>query len=95
MSQTISNDDEYYDYSTLDVHNHFQDVLAYFFSHERNPYKFALAKKHYDDSLHKLDSIPTKRLFSIITGTNLVTTKMILTYKTPQGHRYKIKRSYL
>lgn len=95
MSQTISNDEEYYDYSTLDAHNHFQDVLAYFFSHERNPYKFALAKKHYDDSLHKLDSIPTKRLFSIITGTNLVTTKMILTYKTPQGPRYKIKRSYL
>ena len=88
-------DNEYFDYSELDVNQHFIHILNHFFNNTRNPYKYSLAKKHYEACKKSPDFTPTSRLFNIITGTNLVTTKMIMMYKTPQGKRYKIKKSYL
>ena len=88
-------ENEYFDYSELDVNQHFIQILHHFFNNGRNPYKYSLAKKHYEACQKSPDFTPTSRLFNIITGTNLITTKMILMYKTPQGKRYKIKKSYL
>ena len=87
---------EYFDYSELDVNTPFLQILQHFFSNKRNPYKYALAKKHYEDCLKTTDAPTTKRLFKILTGTNLITTKMVMRYDdSTQGQRYKIKKSYL
>ena len=88
-------DTDYFDFSDLDANQHFIDILKYFFTNEHNPYKYTLAKKHFEACQQSSDFTTTKRLFTIITGTNLVTTKMIMTYKTTQGPRYKIKKSFL
>ena len=88
-------DTDYFDYSELEVNDYFHQVLQYFFNHQRNPYKYPLAKKHYDDCKQSKSFTTTKRLFNIITGTNLVTTQMIMMYKDKEGTRYKIKKSYL
>ena len=40
---------EYDDYSALDAPPHLQHVLEQFFSHTQNGYKYALAKKHFND----------------------------------------------
>ena len=87
-------DTDYFDFSDLDVNQHFIDILKHFFTNEHNPYKYTLAKKHFETCQRSSNFTPTKRLFTIITGTNLVTTKMIMTYKTTQGPRYKIKKIF-
>ena len=85
---------EYHDYSTLDAPQHLSHALQYFFSQKRNAYKFALAKKHYKDIKQLDEFISAARLFKIVTGTDLVTKKHILQYRTTQGMRYLVKKEY-
>ena len=37
----------------------------------------------------------SKRLFKIVMGTDLVTNKQIMPYKTTQGYRYLFKKDFL
>lgn len=90
-----SHDADYYDYSAQDANQHFYKLLEYFFINTRNPYRYSLAKKHFNEIEDAQGSPSTKKLFQIITGTNLVGTKMVLQYRTPSNDlRYKIKRTY-
>ncbi len=53
-----------------------------------------LRKKHYEDLRNHPTTATSKHLFTIITGTNLVTNRFVLSYRTAQGIWYKIKKSY-
>ena len=85
---------EYHYYSTLDTPQHLSHVLQHFFSQKSNAYKFALAKKHYNNIKQQDEFISTARLFKIVTGNNLVTNKHVLHYRTAQGMQYLIKKEY-
>ena len=85
---------EYNDYSAVDAPEHLIYVLHQFFEQKQNSYKFALAKKHFDDVTNQEKRVDATRLFKILTGTNLVTKKHVLHYRTAQGMRYLVKREY-
>ena len=87
--------DDYFDYSADDALPQLTATLDYFFSHEKNIYRYGLAYQHFEDLKTNPTTATSKRLFTIVTGTNLVTNQLVLTYRTPQGTRYKIKKSYL
>ena len=72
------NNKEYDDYSALDALNHLSHVLEHFFQKKQNTYKFALAKKHFDNIQKQDNFVDTSCLFKVITGTNLVTKKDVL-----------------
>ena len=88
-------DDDYFDYSADDASPNLLSTLEYFFSNEKHAYRYGLAKKHYEDLRHHPTIATSKRIFTIITGTNLVTNRLVLSYRTAQGVRYKIKKSYV
>ena len=85
---------EYNDYSALDAPQHLQHVLEHLFSQKQNAYKFALAKKHFKDVQHQDTFVDATCLFKILTGTNLVTKKHVMHYRTTQGMRHLIKKEY-
>ena len=91
---TMNPNDEYDDYSALDAPTHLSHVLKHFFEQKRNAYKYALAKQHYDEIVRDDNFATATRLFKIITGTNLVTNKHVLHYRTAQGMRYLVKKQY-
>ena len=85
---------DYHDYSVLDAPTHLFNVLERFFTQKRNVYKYALAKQHFDAIQQSNSFVDATRLFKVITGTNLVTNKHVLHYRTSQGMRYLIKKTY-
>ena len=92
----MTSNEDYYDYSALDAYQPLLDTLAYFFETEPNPYKYSLAKKHYDDIKVSPKFSTSQKVFGIITGTSLVANKIVLSYRTAsKGTRYKIKKTYL
>ena len=91
---TMNPNEDYDDYSALDAATHLSHVLHNFFEQKRNAYTYALAKRHFDDTLRDENFATAARLFKIITGTNLVTNKHVLHYRTAQGMRYLIKKQY-
>ena len=94
LYSTMNQNNDYDDYSALDAPTHLSHVLTHFFEQKRNAYKYALAKQHHDEILQKQEFATATRLFKIITGTNLVTNKHVLQYRTAQGMRYLIKKEY-
>ena len=88
------NNKEYDDYSALDAPDHLIEVLDQFFQRKQNTYKFALAKKHFDHIVQQDSFIEANRIFKVITGTDLITKKHVLHYRTAQGMRYLIKKEY-
>ena len=88
------NNKEYDDYSALDAPDHLLQVLAQFFQRKQNTYKFALAKKHFDHIVQQDEFVEANRIFKVITGTDLITKKHVLHYRTSQGMRYLIKKDY-
>ena len=89
-----TNNKEYDDYSALDAPDHLLQVLAQFFQRKQNTYKFALAKKHFDHIVQQDAFVEANRIFKVITGTDLITKKHVLHYRTAQGMRYLIKKDY-
>ena len=87
-------DNDYNDYSTLDAPQQLENVLDRFFSNKQNTYKYALAYKHFKSVVNQNTFIDANRYFKILTGTNLVTKKHVLQYRTTQGMRYRIKKEY-
>ena len=85
---------EYNDYSALDAPQHLQHVLNHFFSQKQNAYKYALAYKHFNNVKSQDSFVDANRYFKILTGTNLITKKHVLHYRTTQGMRYLIKKEY-
>ena len=87
-------DMEYDDYSAVDAVEHLISVLQQFFQNQRNKYKFSFAKKHFDTLQEKGTPADSAKLFKILTGTDLVTKKHVLHYRTTSGMRYRIKKEY-
>ena len=85
---------DYHDYSALDAPNPLFNVLERFFSQKKNTYKYALANKHFDAIKQSNTFADATRLFKVITGTDLVTNKHVLQYRTSQGMRYMVKKTY-
>ena len=90
----MNSDIDYDDYSAVDAVNHLITVLEQFFKNQRNQYKFSLAKKHFDTLNEKGTPADAAKLFKILTGTDLVTKKHVLHYRTTTGMRYRIKKEY-
>ncbi len=86
--------DDYFDYSANNAPPQPTATLDYFFSHKKNIYCYGLAYQHFEDLKTNPTTATSKRLFTIVTGTNLVTNQLVLTYRTPQGTSYTIKKSY-
>ena len=91
---TMDPNNEYNDYSALDAPQHLQHVLEHFFSQKQNAYKYALAHKHFNNVKSQDSFVDANRYFKILTGTNLITKKHVLHYRTTQGMRYLIKKEY-
>ena len=85
---------EYDDFSALDAPDHLLQALQQYFLQKRYQYKFSLAKKHLDQLLERNEYADATKIFKIITGTDLVTNKHILQYRTTQGMRYLIKKGF-
>ena len=90
----MTSTEHYHDFSALDATEHLKHALQHFFSDDRNKYKYSLALKHYNGIKSTEDFTDSKQLFKIIMGTDLVTNKLITSYKTPQGFRYLIKKEH-
>ena len=90
----MTSTEHYHDFSALDATEHLKHALQHFFSDDRNKYKYSLAQRHYDGIKSTADFTDSKQLFKIIMGTDLVTNKLITSYKTSQGFRYLIKKDY-
>ena len=86
--------DGYNDFSALDAPPHLTHTLQYFFTDTRNVYDYGLAHKHFTDIITQSEFATSKKLFKIIMGTNLVTNKLVMSYKTDQGFRYMIQKVY-
>ena len=91
----MKNNNTYHDFSALDAPEHLSNSLRHFFSDTRHTYKFGIAKRHYDELRQQGGFAEAKNLFKIISGTNLITNKIITSYKTDQGYRYLIKKDFL
>ena len=76
---------EYDDHSALDAPDNLSNVLECFFTQKRNVHKFALAKQHFDNLKRQQDFVDASRFFKVITGTDLITNKHVLQYRTTQG----------
>ena len=85
---------DYNDYSALDAPDHLFHVLEHFFQQKQNAFNYALAKKHFDSIKQQDQFVDASRLFKVLTGTNLITKKHVLHYRTAQGVRYLIKKEY-
>ena len=83
--------EDYHDFSAIDATDHLKNALQHFFKDDRNKYKFSLAKRHYDGITKTSDFTDSKSLFKIIMGKDLVTNKIITSYKTTQGYQYLFK----
>ena len=83
---------DYDDFSALDAPDYLLQALQQYFQQKRYQYKFSLAKRHLDQLLESNDFADAATIFKIITGTDLVTNKRILQYRTTQGMRYLIKK---
>ena len=89
---TIPN--EYYEYSALDAPTYLLNILHYYFTSDSNKYKFTKARLAYNDVCKNNDFATARKLFDIITGTNLVTKKTVTSFKSTQGQRYLIRKDY-
>ena len=87
-------DKEYIDYSHQDAPNILDQVLTYFFLDENNTRTYSLPKKHFDNIKNSNTFANARRYFTIITGTNLVTNKIVSSYRTNQGTRYLLRKDY-
>ena len=89
-----SHDKDYIDYSHQDAPNILHQVLTYFFLDENNVSTYSLPKKHFDNIKTSNTFANARRYFTIITGTNLVTNKIVSSYRTNQGTRYLLRKDY-
>ena len=85
---------DYDDYSALDAPDHLIQALQQYFQQKRYQYKYSLAKKHLDQLLERNEYADAATIFKIITGTDLITNKRILQYRTTQGMRYLIRKGF-
>ena len=90
----MTSTEDYHDFSAIDATEHLKNALEHYFTNNHNKYKFSLVKKHYDETAQTSDFTDAKQFFKIITGTDLVTNKIITSYKTAQGYRYLFKKEY-
>ena len=90
----MKQNENYYDYSAQDAAEHLLFALEHFLDREENPYKFTLPKKHLQALKNEFDFPDAHKIFKIITGTTLVTSKIIMRYRTSQGLRYKINKEF-
>ena len=90
----MERNENYYDYSAQDAAEHLLIALEHFLDSEQNPYKFTLPKKHLQALKNEFDYPDAHRIFKIITGTTLVTNKLIMRYRTSQGLRYRISKDF-
>ena len=74
-------EDDYQSFDSNNVTDHLYNAQDLFFSDKKNVYKYSLQKRHYDTAIEKRTTYNATRLFKIITGTNLVTKKKIITTK--------------
>ena len=81
----MENQNNYFDYSHLNSPDVLQDVLTYYFTDETKIKIFVLAKRHFNQILRSHTYVDARRYFRIITGTDLVTKKIISSYKTNHG----------
>ena len=94
MKTALDPTDDYVIFTPQEATNHLFDVLDYFFSDSTNVTRYPLPKKHYDTALQKRRFYNANRLFQIISGTNLVNKKHVLTHKTPAGTQYLLHKHY-
>ena len=87
-------DKDYHDYSHRDAPHILDQVLTYFFLDENNVKTYSLPKKHFDNIKVGDTFANARRYFTIITGTNLVTNKIVTSYRTSQGTRYLVRKDY-
>ena len=90
----MTSTDDYHDFSAIDATEHLANALHHFFHDESRKYKFALVNKHYEEATGNKEYADSKRLFKIILGTDIVTNKLITSYKSTQGYRYLFKKDY-
>ena len=83
MSSTTG---QYHDYSALDAPDHLMSILHYFFTSDKNSYKYTKAKLRYNEICNKREFATAKNLFDILTGTELVNNKTVTTYKSVQNN---------
>ena len=69
-------------------------VLTYFFLDEKNITTYSLPKKHFNNIKKSNTFLDTRRYFTIISGTNLVTNKIVSSYRTNQGTQYLLCKDY-
>ena len=88
----MDNRNDYFDYSHLDAPDVLQQVLSYYFTNAIKVKNYALPKRHFDEILRSHTYVDARRFFRIITGTDLVTKKIISSYKTDNGVRYLVRK---
>ena len=76
---------DYDDFSAPDAPDHLLQALKQYFQQKRYQFNISLAKKHLDQLLERNNYADATTIFKIITGTDLVTKKHILQYRTTQG----------
>ena len=89
-----SNEKDYIDYSHQDAPDILDKVLTYFFLDDNDITTYSLPKKHFDNIKKSNTFADTRRYFTIITGTDLVTNKIVSSYRTNQGTRYLLRKDY-
>ena len=90
----MDNRNDYFDYSHLDAPDVLQQVLSYYFTNAIKVKNYALPKRHFDEILRSNTYVDARWYFRIITDTNLVTKKIISSYKTDNGVRYLVQKEY-
>ena len=85
---------DYDDFSAPDAPDHLLQALKQYFQQKRYQFNISLAKKHLDQLLERNNYADATTIFKIITGTDLVTNKHILQYRTTQGMQYLIKKGF-
>ena len=90
----MDNRDNYFDYSHLDAPDVLQNVLTYYFTNDIKVKTFPLPKRHFDEILRSHTYVDARQYFRIITGTDLVTKKVVSSYKTDNGVRYLVRKDY-
>ena len=68
--------------------------LRIYFLDNNNITTYSLPKKHFDNIKKSNTFADTRRYFTIITGTDLVTNKIVSSYRTNQGTRYLLRKDY-
>ena len=85
---------QYHEYSALDAPEYLLNVLRYLFTSDNSKYKFTKTKLAYIDICKHNKFSTALTNFDIITGTDLITNKMVTSYKSAQCRQYLIRKDY-